>query len=284
MSNLYLYTKAHFCNSSTAAVKLAEKNPSDKNINFAKKLLSVKNAAADISLTKLSTSGDRGQLRTDKYHSLLNMLTSIECGKRYEVINLAPANAPPVQYYKGFSIEEEIFSPIQEVIDRHVTGFLSDFRGTGEPALLMHGSKSGNTDVLAFFSGLPEGKNILNVLQHSELVNFIKDKNINLDMYSPDTPLNLIACYSGGKNGTAQKLANALGRPVKTYVGSDEIVSVNFKNLLGNDKAIICSRTRLSPIKEAKEAKEVKDAKIYYPETSAQTNNANIVVRNGVVK
>ncbi|EDG1413596.1 hypothetical protein B6B27_22195 [Salmonella enterica subsp. enterica serovar Muenchen] len=77
MNNLSLYLKARFCNSATAAVQLAENNPSTKNINFARKILSVKQAAADVLFQQSASCRGFHQTKIEKYSSLENVIARI---------------------------------------------------------------------------------------------------------------------------------------------------------------------------------------------------------------
>ena len=238
--------KTPICTGNAFPTRLAgDAEPTVEKSKFAKNLSTVKNSTVDILSSK------------DTTHP------------KDIKINLNPSNANAVQYYKAFSIERENTESEQGVVDHEITGFFSNFRGTNEPGLVMHGSDSGNTNALAFRFGLPgDKKRRFNVLTHHELINYMRSRNINLDNYPPDTPLHLIACYSGGENGTAQKLANALGRPVKTYTSNDMKVFTKSKPLLGNKNAIIYSGESISS------AREVKEAYTYYPEKAEKTNSA----------
>lgn len=77
MNNLSLYLKARFCNSATAAIQLAENKPSSKNINFARKILSVKQAAADVLFQQSTSCRSFHQTKIEKYSSLENVITRI---------------------------------------------------------------------------------------------------------------------------------------------------------------------------------------------------------------
>ncbi|WP_336192703.1 pentapeptide repeat-containing protein [Hafnia paralvei] len=81
MNNLSLYLKARFCNSATAAVQLAENNPSTKNINFARKILSVKQAAADVLFQQSASCRGFHQTKIEKYSSLENVIARISSNK-----------------------------------------------------------------------------------------------------------------------------------------------------------------------------------------------------------
>lgn len=77
MNNLSLYLKARFCNSATAAVQLAENKPSLKSINFARKMLNVKQAAADVLFQQSTSCRSFHQAKIEKYSSLENVITRI---------------------------------------------------------------------------------------------------------------------------------------------------------------------------------------------------------------
>ncbi|QIP94501.1 pentapeptide repeat-containing protein [Serratia fonticola] len=81
MNNLSLYLKARFCNSATAAVQLAENKPSSKNINFARKILNVKQAAADVLFQQSASCRGFHQAKTEKYSSLENVIARISSNK-----------------------------------------------------------------------------------------------------------------------------------------------------------------------------------------------------------
>lgn len=74
---LSLYLKAHFLNSSSSAVKLAERTKSEKHIAFAKKLLSVKQGFNEINIK--NNSGDANyQMTKSKYIKLSQRINAID--------------------------------------------------------------------------------------------------------------------------------------------------------------------------------------------------------------
>ncbi|QUG75160.1 hypothetical protein GKQ23_09225 [Erwinia sp. E602] len=84
MNNISLYFKAKYINSATAAVELAKNKPSEKNIKFAEKILSVKMAAADILLERSSGCKGFHQIKAEKYSSLLKCIESLKSNQFHD--------------------------------------------------------------------------------------------------------------------------------------------------------------------------------------------------------
>ncbi|WP_227317364.1 protein-tyrosine phosphatase family protein [Cedecea davisae] len=77
MNNLSLNIKAHVFRRVTSAVKLAEENSTDKNIKFAKKLLSARQSRPDTCLRKVVRFNGEGVTRSEKYYLLSTRLGNV---------------------------------------------------------------------------------------------------------------------------------------------------------------------------------------------------------------
>ncbi|MEQ4922099.1 pentapeptide repeat-containing protein [Proteus hauseri] len=86
MNNVSLYLKAHIMRSSVAAVDLAKRNPSLKNIHFAEKILEIKLTDAPFKLNGDASNGTVKQDGVNKYQLLFNRLSEIKinCIDKYE--------------------------------------------------------------------------------------------------------------------------------------------------------------------------------------------------------
>lgn len=142
--------------------------------------------------------------------------------RRNANINLHPEGAPPVKYYRGFSIEPEYFK--NRITGRGQTiGFLSDFNNTGEPALIVHGGRSGE---VGFYNPIKKpGRDASNYRSFTpkEMVRYLESRNINLGMDFPNKPLHMVCCFSGGDDGIADLFSSVLYRPVIGY-GNHEVI------------------------------------------------------------
>lgn len=78
MNNLSLYIKAHFFNSSISAVKLAERDPSDKKIKFAEALLKVKNTPSELNFNKTTVYNGYEVTKSEKYESLSDRIFNLK--------------------------------------------------------------------------------------------------------------------------------------------------------------------------------------------------------------
>lgn len=134
-------------------------------------------------------------------------------------INFNPDNAKPVAYYKTFEMGEERNGKTT----RKRLGYVSDFLGTGEPGIMVHGSQSGRFYIMGdgpapvYQTFTPEELHRYLILRHS------------LDLSRDKRPLHLLSCYSGGVKenseelSVAQKLANVLQRRIYAYGGYERL-------------------------------------------------------------
>lgn len=157
-------------------------------------------------------------------------------------INLHPPEAGPVQYYKAFSIEPHYRSD-STFIKYNIAGFISDIKGTGEPGLVLHGFSGKNlrigyTPGFSTFSDYGGTRGLMFKSAERFTGHILDAFNIDLKTVGEGS-LHLLACYSGGKNGFAQKLANYLSRPVISYASESEVLTFNPMKILGNDSANI---------------------------------------------
>jgi len=128
-------------------------------------------------------------------------------------VNFSPHNARPVQWSKATEVSAK-----SRFLFRYMTseGYVSDFGGTGQPGIIIHGSSSG------WFN--PES--LVNVRPERLPDYFLNHHGI--DLSADNGPLHLVACYSGaarqpGQQSMAQLLANKLGRTVISYGGHERV-------------------------------------------------------------
>lgn len=140
-------------------------------------------------------------------------------------------------FYKTFHLEE--INDINRETYYQKLGFTNNFRNTGEPGILMHGTMKGK---ISFVDGLdkqiaPWAREPTDFIPDSheitvnEFVSFIKERHsIDLSTIGGDTPLHFVTCYGGtpirgeGFRSMAQQLADVTGRRVYTYGGIAESV------------------------------------------------------------
>lgn len=103
MNNISLYLKARFFNSATAAVSLAKNKPSPKNINFAKKILNAKQAAADVLLQQSTGCRSFHQAKIEKYSLLAKTIASVS----NEEFSNASASTVKESIHEGLSQPEK---------------------------------------------------------------------------------------------------------------------------------------------------------------------------------
>ncbi|CAH1553588.1 hypothetical protein THF1C08_10132 [Vibrio jasicida] len=106
--------------------------------------------------------------------------------------------------------------------ERWPRGYTNNFRGTGEDAILLHGTKDGylvvgekakrNSNTQLWET---DDRNT-QFLKGSDLAIYMRDKKgINLYGRSSSSPVHLLSCFA--KRGAAQDLANEIRRPVIAY-------------------------------------------------------------------
>jgi len=145
--------------------------------------------------------------------------------------------------------------------ERHILdamGYINNFRETGEPALMVHGSKTG----LGFYDGVVDissasiPKTFINMEDFTNYIN----RSYKIDLSAnKGKKLHLIACNAGGETGTAQRLANNLKRPVVGYGKEGTIIkSADIHEIAYASAHIIHGGARRHSLEELK-------AIIYYP-------------------
>ncbi|MBR8317030.1 hypothetical protein KDW36_28050 [Burkholderia dolosa] len=209
--------RAKFFNSTTSAVKLAEKNYS-KHIDFAKQLLTSKVTSCKYELlSELHPTRRTGLLSKEDKYELLSDRLMAAAGKNIKV-NLNPERAGATGYTKGFSIEPT-YDRKGRIISHRTMGYTNNYCGTGDPALIVHGSYE---NALGFYDGIKpisdEKRNNFHTFNRmSEFVDFVQKKGVNLFEVEKGKKIHLLACYGGGSEGLAQHLANYLDREVVGY-------------------------------------------------------------------
>lgn len=228
--NVINYIKAHIFHDVNSAVKLAEETKSKGNIKFAKKILHVK------SLSKKSLNSDHDKIQN--WNQRLNVLSSV---------NLYPNDSNPIDYYKSIHIQKTIASVKKQ---KTITlGYVSNFMGTNNPGLSIHGTAQGDS---YFYNGLEKlqkderGNNIYlgQCMPVDKLVDFLIEKRNLNELAADKRPLHFISCYSGKaeneqKRSMAQELANKLDKPVFSYGEHEPVYTVKQKHglleMLNND-------------------------------------------------
>lgn len=118
------------------------------------------------------------------------------------------------QYIKPMGVKASS-RPGRSVYD----GFVSDFRGTGEPALVLHGSnKDAGLSVYTDLKKIGGTSRGLRAETPSTLNVLTKRHGVDLTRDIPaGKRLHLVSCHATGPNSMAQDLANYLQRPVVAY-------------------------------------------------------------------
>lgn len=145
----------------------------------------------------------------------------------------------PILKYKAFDITTIGLTPSWKKMRRIEVsnGYVNDFRGTGQPGIILHGDKEGR---FAYFDGISHyslfGKNKMAnlVVSYSsdELATKLKN-DFSLDLIGSDTPLHVVTCYA---RRFEAPLAKAFRRPIITY-SSDTITTSGLYSLLGNSSS-----------------------------------------------
>ncbi|WP_336707252.1 MULTISPECIES: hypothetical protein [unclassified Cedecea] len=150
--------------------------------------------------------------------------------KRSLSIDFNPADAKPVAYYKAIEIGEKKNGKAT----RLRLGYVSDYLGTGEPGLMVHGSQSGKLYIMGdgpdpvYQTFTPEDLHRYLIFRHS------------LDLSRDKRPLHLLSCYSGEAKenseelSVAQRLANVLQRRIYVYGGYERLsYKSEYQGILG---------------------------------------------------
>lgn len=94
------------------------------------------------------------------------------------------------------------------------SGYINNFRGTGEPGLLLHGDTFTLCDEI-IINGIPQVKffdNMVDIVEH-----IFQKYDIDLIAATQGKKLHLVACHATGSTGTAQRMANVIRAPVVSY-------------------------------------------------------------------
>lgn len=142
--------------------------------------------------------------------------------KRKLKVNSNPENAKPTSYYKSFYLETRKGDKTARF------GYISDFYGTGEPGILVHGSSDGKITIVS--EGIREANTDVPKRYYSpkEFYHYLIYRH-SLDLAKDKRPLHLICCYSGAaKEGSkklsiAQQLANITQRKIWAYGGHEMV-------------------------------------------------------------
>lgn len=139
-------------------------------------------------------------------------------------INFNPNNAKPVVHYKTFFLEI-----IKCFKDSH--GYVSDFLGTGEPGIMVHGNMNGKLNIVT--DGIRVvGAGVRSTHFTPREFYYYLIRRHSLDLAKDKRPLHLVACYSGaaepasGKLSVAQELANITQRKIWAYGEFEEVYFV----------------------------------------------------------
>ena len=136
-------------------------------------------------------------------------------------VNLHPENSKPIQFYKATSI---ILIRNKPFID---CAYLSHFRKTLEPAIIMHGSKDGH------LGNSGNMRDAASVMYRLEKTNPLINSNLYDTRRSPDkNRLHVVACSAGAPNSSADRIASGLDITTVSY-GKGIISCVNVKHMLG---------------------------------------------------
>lgn len=164
--------------------------------------------------------------------------------KREIKINLQPENAASVQYYKGASIDAKYSG--DRITATRVAGFTSNLNGKEEPGLIVHRDR---IDRLLFdFGNISQRDGVytttgIKKYTADEIIDYFKSRGIDLKQVSRDIPFHLISCRAGGNDGLAQKLPNALDRPVTVYGGVEKVYHTGLyplgKNRIHNEENVL---------------------------------------------
>ncbi len=127
--------------------------------------------------------------------------------------------SPRVRLHKWSTTEMSADLLDKKAGTRDPMGYTNNFKGTGEEAILLHGSPDGKVQVGAWPRRLKKGgwevddSHALS-LSGKELPKYMK-RHHGIDLYQGNKPVHLLACYA--KSNTAQDLATEIGRPVIAY-------------------------------------------------------------------
>lgn len=83
MNIVFTYLKAHWAKDTTAAVELADYNPSFNNLSFAKKILDIKLTTAECDFSYKNKGRELNKIKVIKYRALLKKIDTISQRKTY---------------------------------------------------------------------------------------------------------------------------------------------------------------------------------------------------------
>lgn len=143
-------------------------------------------------------------------------------------INLHPKGiGEGYKKYQAFS--KEIIGDVDAKM-----GYISDFRNSGEEAILIHGTKNGR---VALYSHFVEDRKEFTV---KDFIGHIKNVH-NVDLTEKKEPLHVLSCF-GVSNGVYQAFSDELRREVIGYGDGNAIsTSAHLKNHFNKETSIIKS-------------------------------------------
>ncbi|NIG73580.1 hypothetical protein F3J34_08215 [Klebsiella sp. Ap-873] len=139
-------------------------------------------------------------------------------------INFEPENAKPLAHYKTFYMEQ---IPLTQISKRFISkdGYTSNFLGTGEPGIVVHGCSDGHLVILDTKFG---GKKKVLLFTPRDFYYYLIFR-YSLDLSKDKRPLHFVACYAGkAKKGSeklsiVQELANVTQRKIWAYGGHSKV-------------------------------------------------------------
>jgi hypothetical protein len=135
-------------------------------------------------------------------------------------INLHPKGVGNgYDHYRGFSREIICKTVGGRVVEKLVTmGYVSNFRNSGEEAILIHGTKTGKVALYSHFVADREEFSVKDFISH------IKNAH-GIDLNKKNKgPLHILSCF-GVSNGVYQAFSNELGRHVIGYGDGNAITT-----------------------------------------------------------
>ncbi len=174
-----------------------------------------------------------------------NQSLSLQQLKKNLQINFEPENAKPTSHYQSFYID------IYPGDKATRNGYVSDFLGTGEPGIIVHGTRDGKISIV--LKGIRERRGNVRGVHYSprEFYQYLILRH-SLDLAKDKRPLHLMSCYSGraeknsGKLSVAQELANVTQRSIWAYGGHEKLylTSGGLTTAIGNTDFVTDSNDR----------------------------------------
>lgn len=158
-------------------------------------------------------------------------------------LNLHPKQASPVQFYKAFNIKAFLANSDAPVhLHKPFCAYISDFRGTGESGIMIHGTPCGNYAVTPapveyiIDSKTIESKNT-RYFTATQLVQYINTQS-GINLKEDTKRLHVAACYAGKPGGLADQLATILNKKTVSY-SDGKILAISVADILGNKKSLL---------------------------------------------